>query len=442
MMTAAMMPSGPSAEEIRVRRIGLSVVLVVFGGFGTWAALAPLASAAIGAGVISVENYRKTVQHLEGGIVREIRVRDGELVVKDQVLLTLDDTQPKAQLEALRGQLFSALAREARLVAQRDGALNVKIPRELMAARADPRAADAMRTQVQTFNARRLANEGEATLYQRQIAQLRAKGSGLVAQKKSRELLVSSFESERADFEVLVREGYAERQKVREMERNLSQSEGQRGALLSDLAATELQISETQVKIVQLGKELQREVAKELAEVQSDLSTLRERLRSVQDTVERTVVRAPGSGMVLGLDVHTLGAVVRPGARLLDIVPQNERLVVEAQLSPQDIDQVRVGQMAEVRFPSFKQRDLPRIEGRLMSVSADRLVDDTEGRKVPYYLTRVDISAAGLLALANAKFTLLPGMPAEVLVNTGERTLLQYLVAPLHDTVTRSFRQD
>ena len=346
MMTAAMMPSGPSAEEIRVRRIGLSVVLVVFGGFGTWAALAPLASAAIGAGVISVENYRKTVQHLEGGIVREIRVRDGELVVKDQVLLTLDDTQPKAQLEALRGQLFSALAREARLVAQRDGALNVKIPRELMAARADSRAADAMRTQVQTFNARRLANEGEATLYQRQIAQLRAKGSGLVAQKKSRELLVSSFESERADFEVLVREGYAERQKVREMERNLSQSEGQRGALLSDLAATELQISETQVKIVQLGKELQREVAKELAEVQSDLSTLRERLRSVQDTVERTVVRAPGSGMVLGLDVHTLGAVVRPGARLLDIVPQNERLVVEAQLSPQDIDQVRVGQMA------------------------------------------------------------------------------------------------
>jgi membrane fusion protein, epimerase transport system len=162
----------------------------------------------------------------------------------------------------------------------------------------------------------------------------------------------------------------------------------------------------------------------------------------VQDTVERTVVRAPDAGMVLGLEVHTLGAVLRPGGRLLDIVPQNEKLIVEAQLSPQDIDQVRVGQQAEVRFPSFKQRDLPRIEGKLVSVSADRLVDDSEGRKVPYYLARVDISAAGLQALANAKFVLLPGMPAEVLVSTGERTMLQYLIAPLSDTVARSFRQD
>jgi membrane fusion protein, epimerase transport system len=268
------------AEERRIRRIGLAAVLVVFGGFGTWAALAPLASAAIGPGVISVENYRKTVQHLEGGIVREIRVRDGDLVARDQVLLTLDDTPTKAQLEVLRGQLFTALAREARLVAQRDGAANVKIPRELVAARADVRAAEAMRIQIQTFEARRLAHEGEAMLYQRQISQLRAKATGLVAQKKTREQLLSSFESERVDFEALVREGYAERQRVREMERNLSQSEGQRGALQSDLAATGLQVSETQVKILQLGKELQREVAKELAEIQAELSALREKMRS------------------------------------------------------------------------------------------------------------------------------------------------------------------
>ena len=442
MMTAASMQSSPSAEEKRVRRIGLAVVLVVFGGFGTWAALAPLASAAIGSGVISVENYRKTVQHLEGGIVREIKVRDGELVVRDQVLLTLDDTQPKAQLEVLRGQFFAALAREARLVAQRDGLVRVVFPNELMQARHDARAADAMRVQVQTFTARKQSHDGEATLYQRQIEQLRAKSAGLVAQKKSREQLVLSFESERIDFEALVQQGYAERQRVREMERNVAQSEGQRGSLISDLAATELQVSEIQVKSLQLGKELQREVAKDLAEVQGELSALREKLRSVQDTVERTVVRAPDAGMVLGLDVHTLGAVVRPGARLLDIVPQNEKLVVEAQLSPQDIDQVRIGQSAEVRFPSFKQRDLPRVDGRLISVSADRLVDDNDGRKVPYYLVRVDISPAGLQALTGAKLVLLPGMPAEVLVNTGERTMLQYLIAPLSNTVARSFRQD
>jgi epimerase transport system membrane fusion protein len=430
------------AGERRVRRIGVAVVLLIFGGFGTWAAIAPLSSAAIGSGVVSVENYRKTVQHLEGGIVREIKARDGELVVRDQVLLTLDDTQSKAQLELLRGQYLSALAREARLAAQRDGRARVEFPRELTEARRDPRAVDAMRVQVQTFTVRKQAHDGEATLYERQIQQLRAKAAGLAAQRKSREQLVASYESERVDFEALVQQGYAERQRVREMERNVAQSEGQRGALMSDLAATELQISETQVKIVQLGKELQREVARELAEVQAELSALRERLRSMHDMVERAVVRAPDAGMVLGLEVHTLGAVVRPGGRLLDIVPQNEKLVVEAQLSPQDIDQVRVGQLAEVRFPSFKQRDLPRLEGRLISVSADRLVDDNDGRKVAYYLARVDITPAGIQALSNAKFVLMPGMPAEVLVNTGERTLLQYLIAPLSDTVARSFRQD
>lgn len=429
------------AWERRIRRIGVATVLLIFGGFGTWAALAPLSSAAIGSGVISVENYRKTVQHLEGGIVREIKVRDGDLVARDQVLLTLDDTQPKAQLELLRGQYFGALAREARLVAQRDGLPRVAFPPELPDARNDPRAADAMRVQVQTFSARKQAHDGEATLYQRQIGQLRAKAAGLVSQKKSREELMKSFESERVDFEALVQQGYAERQKVREMERNMSQTDGQRAALISDLAATELQISETQVKILQLGKELQREVAKELAETQADLSALREKLRSVQDTVERTVVRAPGAGMVLGMELHTLGAVVRPGARLLDIVPQNEKLLIEAQLSPQDIDQVRIGQIAEVRFPSFRQRDLPRIDGRLISVSADRLVDEADGRKVPYYLARVDISPAGVQALTNAKLVLLPGMPAEVLVNTGERTMLQYLVAPVSNIAARSFKQ-
>jgi epimerase transport system membrane fusion protein len=434
----------PSAavSDRRFRRIGIVSVLVVFGGFGTWAALAPLSSAAIGPGVISVENYRKTVQHLEGGIVREIKVRDGELVVKDEVLITLDDTQPKAQLEVLRGQLFALLAREARLVAQRDAATRVSFPIELTDARSDSRSADAMRVQEQTFRVRKQAHDGEVTLYQRQIQQLHAKAAGLVAQTKSREQLVASFESERVDYEALLQQGYAERQRVREMERNVAQAEGQRSSLISDIAAAELQVSETQVKILQLGKELQREVAKELADVQGELAAVREKMRSLDDMVQRTVLRAPEAGMVLGLAVHTLGAVVRPGERILDIVPQDEKLIVEAQLSPQDIDQVRTGQMAEVRFPAFKQRDLPRIDGKLISLSADRLVDENQGQKMPYYLARVEISAAGTKALADAKLALLPGMPAEVLVNTGERTMLQYLLAPLSHTVARSFRQD
>ena len=374
-------------------------------------------------------------------MVREIRARDGQLVAAQEVLLMLDDTQPKAQLEGLRGQLFALQARESRLVAQRDGMQQVVFPKDLVEARRHPRAADAMHVQARIFLVRKQAHDGEVTLYERQIQQLRAKATGLVAQRKSRDELVSSYESERVDFEALVKQGYAERQRVREMERNVAQTQGQRGSLQADLAATELQISETQVKIVQLGKELQREVAKELADVQSELSVVREKVRSLEDMVARTVVRAPDAGMVLGLSVHTLGAVVRPGERILDIVPQNAKLVVEAQMSPHDIDQVRIGQVAEVRFPAFKLRDLPRIDGRVVSLSADRLVDDNDGRKTPYYLARVEINSEGMQALAKAKLGLMPGMPAEVLVNTGERTFLQYLIAPLSDTVARSFKQ-
>ncbi len=420
---------------------GLLAVLVVFGGVGGWAALAPLSSAAIGQGVVAVENYRKPVQHLEGGIVRRIEVRDGQTVQRDQVLIVMDNIQAQAQLEVLRGQSYSLLAREARLVAQRGGQARPAYAAELTRVRSDARAADAMRVQDQTLAAQQQALAGEITLYERQIQQLRARATGLEAQRASREALVQSFDSERRDFEALVQQGYAERQRLREMERNLAQNEGQRGALVSDLAATELQVNEIQVKILQLGREAQRDVAKELAEVHNELNAVRERMRAVSDTEARTAVRAPEAGTVLGLAVHSVGAVVRPGERIMDIVPQGERLLIDVKLSPQDIDQVRIGQVAEVRLPSVTARALARLEGRLVAVSADRLVDNANGVQTAYYLARVELTPAAVQALGQAQLALLPGMPAEVLVNTGERTVWQYLVAPMKDTLARSFKQ-
>jgi epimerase transport system membrane fusion protein len=427
-------------DDRRFRRLGFLVVFAIFGGLGTWAALAPLSSAALAPGVITVENYRKTVQHLEGGIIKTIRVRDGDSVQKDQVLATLDDTQPRAQLEVLRGQYYIAAAREARLIAQRDGLNEVRYPPDLLVHADDPRIDDAIRIQNHTFTVRKTAHDGEISLYRRQIEQLRAKLKGLQAQITSRDRLVKSFRHELEDFEALLKEGYTERQKVRELERNLAQSEGQRGELASELAATELQISETELKILQLEKELQREVAKELGEVQAALFELREKIQSLESTVARTVVKAPEPGMVLGLSVHTLGGVIQPGGKILDIVPQDERLVVEARLSPQDIDRIQLGQMAEVRFTAFKSRDTPKIEGKLMVVSADRLVD--EQTQTSYYLARVEITPEGLQDLARQKLDLVPGMPAEVLINTGERTLFEYLTDPFVNTVTRSFIED
>jgi epimerase transport system membrane fusion protein len=429
-------------QERWLKRVGLAAVFVLFAGLGTWTALAPLTSAAIGAGVIVVENYRKSVGHLEGGIVREVRVRDGQQVKKGEILIALEDVQARAQLEQARGQLLGAMAREARLVAQRDGLSRVVYPAPLMALTRDPRAREAMLVQDQTFRARRLAQQGEMMLQERQVAQLREKGASLIEQRLMRERLLSSFEKERNDFEVLANEGYLERQRVREMERSVALNDGQRAALVNDIASNEAEISGLQIKMLQLEKDLQREVAKELAEAQTEIFSLRERLRGLEDAVQRTVITAPDNGKVLALSVHAPGEVVRPGAHLLDIVPVEQSLIVEARLSPQDVDQVRVGQMAEVRFSAFRQRDMPKVEGQLVALSADRLIDEVSGTQQPYYLARIRVADQGMADLAKLKLELMPGMPADVLVTTGQRTLWQYLTAPLSDMMVRSLKEE
>ena len=305
-----------------------------------------------------------------------------------------------------------------------------------------------MRLQDQTFKVRQAANDGESAVYGRQIEQLRAKIEGLQAQKHSKDRLVESYRGDVTDFRSLLQEGFTEKQKVEEMDRALAQSEGQRGELVSDIAASELQIGEIELKILQLQKDLQREVAKELSEVQSGLFEVREKVQSLESTVNRSVIKAPVSGMVLGLTLHTIGAVIPPGGRLLDVVPQDEKLIIEAQVAPIDIDRVKVGQVAEVRFSAFKSRDLPTIEGTLISVSADRIVEDSKDKKesrggeTAYYLARVEVSSEGLEALRRAELDLVPGMPVEVLINTGARTLVQYLLKPLTDSFKRSFIED
>lgn len=436
------------SDDRAVRWQGFALVLVVFGGFGGWAALAPLTSAALAPGVVTVEHYRKSVQHLEGGIIRTIEVHDGDSVQQGQVVATLDDTTLRAELEILRGQLYIRVAQEARLAAQREGRPVVRYPQELLAHRDVPRVQDAMQMQDQMFRVRRAANDGASAVYRRQIEQLRAKVEGLHAQTRSRDRLVESYRGDLADFRSLLKEGFTEKQKVEEMERALAQSEGQRGELLSDIAASELQIAEIELKILQLHKDLQREVAKELSEVQAELFQLREKVQSRESMVNRAVIRAPVSGMVLGLAVHTIGAVIPPGGRLLDIVPRDQNLIIEAQVAPIDIDRVKVGQVAEIRFSAFKTRDVPTIEGTLISLSADRIVEGSKNAKennagdAAYYLARVEVSPEGLRALRAADLELVPGMPAEVLINAGARTLIQYMMKPLTDTVKRSFLED
>lgn len=440
--TSLLLFEEPETRERQVRNIGLAIVLVIFVGAGAWAALAPLNSAARALGIVAVENYRKTVQHLEGGIVRSIEVRDGDVVEQGQVLLTLDATQPRAQLEVLRGQYYFALAREALLIALRDGSEVIAYPEELREVATDARAAEAMQVNERRFIARAGVRDNEIALYEEQINQLQARIDGLTVQRRSRERLVTSYQAEFTDFDELVEAGYAEKQTVRELERNLSQAEGELGQLVADLAGTRLQVSETRLKILQMEKNTQEEAATELSEVQSELFELEERIQSLEDTVERTIIRAPQPGIVLSLAVNTLGAVIQPGQSLMDIVPRGERLIVEARVTPMDIDRVYEGQTAEIRFSAFRMRDTPRVDGIVTSLSADSLVDENAQEQEPYYLARVAITEQGIEDLARSELDLVAGMPAEVLINTGARTLFAYLIDPLRDTVARSFIED
>lgn len=428
------------ADDRPVRRLGMAMVLVIFGGFGAWAALAPLGSAALAPGSVNVEGYRKTVQHLEGGIIKSLQVRDGDTVTKGQVLAELEDTSSRAQLETLRGQLFAALAREARLTAERDGLPTVHYPEMLVKENQDPRVQEAVRVQDQSFIVRKHSRDGEIGILKEQRHQLTNKINGLRAQLASRTALAASLNKDLTDFRAMLKDGYMEKQKISELERRLAEAQGDEGDFTANIATTQTQDSEIALKILQIDKEFRRQVVDELSKVQAELAELREKVQWLADTVTRTVIRAPEGGMVLGLTVHTLGAVIPPGGHLLDIVPQQERLIVEAQVSPLDIDRVHIGQTTEVRFSAFKSAKTPKVAGQLVALSADRLTD--EKQELSYYLARVEVDPEGLKEMAKRGLVLMPGMPAEVLINTGDRTFLEYVMQPMTNIFARSLIED
>lgn len=431
-----------STDDRRFRLIGIIVILVVFFGFGSWAAIAPIASAAHAPGKIRVESKRQTVQHLEGGIVKTLPVRDGDFVEKGQVVMTLDDTQARAQLEVVQGQYFFALAREARLVAQRDQSDRVTYSQQLLDLAEDGRAREAMTVQNQIFAVRKSAYENELALYAQQVEQLEAQLEGLDAQKKASQRLVNSYAAEFRDLEGLEKQGYAERRQVRELAREVAENQGQLGDLIARIASTRSEVVEAKLQSLQLQKELQREVAAELDDVQDRLFQMVEQRQALQDTLARTVIRAPQSGTVLELTVHTIGAVIREGEMLMDIVPQGERLVIEAKVSTIDIDRVAIGQTADIRFSAFKMRETPQVNGKLITLSADSIIDENDPQQQPYYQAIIEITDEGMRHLVANDLTLIAGMPAEVFIKTGERTLFQYLADPLVDTVARSFIED
>lgn len=436
--SALAVTGGPRTDDRLERWLGIAILLVAIGGFGLWATLAPISSAAVAPGMVTVEFSRKTVQHLEGGIVGEILVHEGDQVAAGDLLMRLDDTQVLAELEIARSQYLANRALEARLIAEQDGLREIVFPDDLLAAREDPRVREAIAGQRQVFAARAKTLAGEMEVLEQRIGQLQQQIGGLKALSASKAERLVSYKSEIKDFQKLFEKGLIDRQRLREMERVVTELDGDRADHQASIAAAEVKIGETRLEIGQLQRKQRSEVTQELRDAQAKLVDLRQRMRALEDTVARTLVKAPVAGAVIGLAVHTVGGVVSPGGRVLDIVPQDEALLVEARVSPNDIDQVSAGLEAQLRFSAFSASTTPTLPGRVLTVSGDRISDPNT--KDSYYLARIQVTKEGMENLRG--LSLLPGMPVEVMIQTGERTFFEYLVKPITDRLAKAFRED
>ena len=417
------------------RRAGILIALLVFGVFGLWAALAPISGAAHAPGTVTVRSYKQVVQHLEGGMIRDILVRNGDVVEAGAPLLILDSTQSVAQLEIASAQFVALSALEARLIAERDGLDSINFPAHLNTD--DANAREEMNVQMQIFAARKASREGSVAVLEQRIEQLKSRVVGLQAMQSSKEELAASFEEELKDVRLLLEEGFADKLRLRELERSHAMLKGEAAELVANISATEIQAGETQLQILQLNNEFQADVVNELGEIQPRLKDIRERMTALNDIVERTVIRAPVAGVVNGMQYHTVGGVIGPGNPIADVVPQSDELIVEASVSPLDIDRVHVGQDATIRFSSFSSA-VPTIFGTVIGVSADAVTDRNTGAS--FYLARVQVTPEGMQELGD--LALVPGMPAEVFIASGSRTFLQYVMKPFSNALARSLIED
>ncbi|WP_124351489.1 HlyD family type I secretion periplasmic adaptor subunit [Pseudomonas chlororaphis] len=423
-------------SDRKAHRLGMGIVGVTFGLFGTWAALAPLDGAAYAPGVVTVQTYRKTVQHLEGGIVKSVLAHDGDIVKRDDPLIILDDAQLRSEYEATQSLLIAARAMESRLIAERDG-----LPAIDFGPMSDPasvRGAEARQGETQVFNARRGSRLGQIAVLRERIGQLHQQIKGLESMIAVKVRLEKSYSGEIGELSDLLKQGFVDKQRLLEQDRKLGMLRSEVADHRSTIDRTRLQINETQLQILQVDKDFDSDVAKQLAEVQTKIYDLQEKNSALEDRLSRIVIRAPDAGMVIGMTVHTIGGVVRSATPLLDIVPSVSELVIEAQVAPVDIDRIAIGKRADIRFGAFNSSTTPVIEGEVSSVSGDRLTNEKTG--TAYYLARVRVTEHGVRTLGERK--LLPGMPADVLIVTGQRTLLQYLMQPARDVMSQSMIEE
>lgn len=415
---------------------GAAAFGLFFIGFGGWAALAELERGVMAPGTVIVESSRKTVQHLEGGILAEILVRDGDTVKAGDLLIRLEDTQAQANMQLLSGQYWSAQALEARLTAERDGAAEPRFPESLLRLHANPAVVEIIDGQMSVFQSRREAIESQTRILRQSIAQLREQIGGLRGQIEAQNRQVSLIRREASNVEILLEKGLERMPRLLALQRQEAEIEGNRAQNVAAIARAQQAIGESELRIVDLRTQFINDATQKLQEAQGKLQDLEQRLAVARDTLERTQVRAPAGGNVVKLAVFTVGGVIGAREALLDIVPGNDTLVVEVQVSPLDVDSVQAGRTVQLRFPGLNQRTTPRVDGKVVKVSADRLSDQRSGQA--YYTAQIAIdgrATAGILDLR-------PGMPVEAMIVAGSRTPLEYMFEPLFAGLRTAARED
>lgn len=419
-------------------RWGLTVLLLGFGGFVAWAGFAPLDAGVTADATVQVAGNRKSIQHLEGGTIEEILVREGDLVKEGQVLIRLNATRALAEQGVVSSQYIIAKTTEARLLAERDGLDKIEFDPALTERfKDDPRYQRAVASQEQLFRTRRDALEGEIAILRENLGGAEQQLAGLEQVQKNRKSQIDYINRELKGVRELAKEGYLPRNRMFELERDAAQLQAALSNDVVEAGRTRNQIAELKLRILQRRQDYQKEVQSQLSEVMREASSLADRLAAIDYTVRETEIRAPIDGYVQNLSVHTVGGVIGPGTLLMEVVPVDATYLIQARVPVQSIDRVAPGLDVDITFPALNTRTIPNIPGKVLTVSADRLEDPAT--KMPYYLAQVEVTPEGAEKLQNE--TIRAGMPAAVLIKLGERTMLNYLLKPFLERLDKSFKE-
>ena len=417
--------------------VGCAVVAFLAIGLGGWASTAEISGALIAPGSLVVDSNVKKVQHPTGGVVGEVRAHDGDRVKAGDILIRLDETVTRANLAIVTKGLTEFYARKARLAAERDGADTVAMPKELADRAGDPDVQEALGSERKLFELRRTARLGQKDQLKQRIKQLEEQITGLTAQQDAKTKEMSLIDQELEGVRDLWAKNLIPINRLTSLQREEARLQGERGQLIAAAAEAKGKIVETGLQILQVDQEFTSDVAKELREADSKIGEYVERKVTAEDQLKRTDIRSPQDGIVFQSTANTVGGVITAGDPIMLIVPETDMLLVEVKVEPRDIDQVQFGQPVVLRFSAFNMRTTPELNGTVVRVAADTSTDQRTGQS--YYLVRIAMTADEIKRLGNVKLT--PGMPVEAFIQTGERTMLAYLVKPLHDQLMRAFRE-